>query len=73
MGPVPVQFTYLTGLKRKIFRNARLLGSWDKNGRFSQSWSEAPMADVVADDGCPGFTATVRFDEGEVGRPSSGA
>ena len=67
MGTIPVQFRYLTGLKRKIFRNARLLGTWDQNGRVSPNWSETSMADVVGDDGCPGFTARVEFDETEVG------
>ena len=67
MGTLSVEFRYLTGLKRKIFRNARLLGSWDQSGRFSQTWSETPMADVTAEDGCPGFTATGQFDEREVG------
>jgi hypothetical protein len=32
-----VQFRYLTGLKRKIFLNARLLGTWDHAGRLSQN------------------------------------
>ena len=68
MGTVLVQFRYLTGLKRKIFRNARLLGSWDQNGRSSQSGSETPMADVIAEDGCPGFMATMQFDESEAGK-----
>ena len=68
MATIPVQFRYLTGLKRKIFHDARLVGSWDPAGRSSPSWSEAPMADVMASDGCPGFTATVRFDGSEVGR-----
>ena len=26
------------------------------------------MADVVADDGCPGFTATIQFDDRDVGK-----
>ena len=34
MATIPVKFTYLTGLKREIFRNARLTGSWDENGRI---------------------------------------
>ena len=62
-----VRFRYLTGLKRRIFRNARLTGSWDGAGRFSQVWSEAPMSPGTADDGCPCFTATVQLDEAELG------
>jgi 1,4-alpha-glucan branching enzyme len=68
MATIPVQFRYLTGLKRKIFHDARLVGSWDPAGRSSPNWSEAPMADITASDGCPGFTATVSFDESEVGK-----
>ena len=33
MATVSVQCRYLTGLKRQIFRNARLWGSWDEQGR----------------------------------------
>lgn len=68
MATVSVQFRYLTGLKRKIFRNARLLGNWDHAGRLSQNGSETPMADVTGEDGCPAFTAIVRFDRSEVGK-----
>ncbi len=68
MATVPVQFRYLTGLKRQIFRDARILGSWDQAGRLSQSWSEASMAEMTAEDGCPGFAATVQFAESEVGK-----
>ncbi len=43
MTKIAVRFRYLTGLKRDIFRNARLAGSWDSSGRFAQTWSEMPM------------------------------
>src|SRR5262249_1287834 len=59
---------YLTGLKREIFRNARLAGSWDSSGRFAQTWSETPMTPGRAEDGCPCFTASVDFDDSEVGK-----
>ncbi|HYP66887.1 MAG TPA: alpha-amylase family glycosyl hydrolase [Thiobacillaceae bacterium] len=68
MTNVSVRFRYLTGLKRKIFRDARLLGSWDERGRWSPTWSETPMIDIVAEDGCPGFGITVKFDASEVGK-----
>src|SRR2546428_4336529 len=67
MAKVAVRFRYFTGLKRRIFRNARLTGSWDGAGRFSQVWSETPMSAGTAEDGCPCFTATVRLDEAELG------
>ena len=68
MASITVQFRYLTGLKRKIFRDARLIGSWDESGRWSQSWTETPMTEIVAEDGCPGFSLSVKFDAGEVGK-----
>ena len=67
MPTVAVQFRYLTGLKRRIFRNARLTGNWDSAGRLAQVWSETPMAPGIAEDGCPCFTATVHLDEAELG------
>ncbi|MGO9600038.1 MAG: alpha-amylase family glycosyl hydrolase [Isosphaeraceae bacterium] len=68
MGTLAVRFRYLTGLKRELFRNARLAGSWDGSGRFSAVWSETPMTAGLAEDGCPCFTATVNFDPGEAGK-----
>jgi 1,4-alpha-glucan branching enzyme len=68
MATVPVQFRILTGLKRSIFRNARLLGSWDSSGRLAADWSETPMTPGQAEDGCPCFTATIALDAGEVGK-----
>jgi 1,4-alpha-glucan branching enzyme len=65
---VQVQFRYLTGLERSIFRNARLSGSWDAFGRYSTVWSQAPMTGGVAEDGCLCFTATIDFDAGEAGK-----
>jgi 1,4-alpha-glucan branching enzyme len=67
MAKIVIQFRYLTGLKRDIFRNARLAGSWDSSGRFAQTWSETPMTPGSAEDGCPCFTANVLFDDSEVG------
>jgi 1,4-alpha-glucan branching enzyme len=64
---IAVQFTYFTGLSRPIFRNARLLGSWDGQGHFSSAWTERPMTEIVAADGCPAFTAAVEFADGEAG------
>ncbi len=68
MATIAVHFRFLTGLKRKIFRDARLLGTWDDNGRWSQGWTETPMMEIVAEDGCPGFGLIVKFDAGEVGK-----
>jgi 1,4-alpha-glucan branching enzyme len=67
MSTVSVQFRYFTGLQRSIFRHARLIGNWDASGRWSERTSETPMTDVILDDGCPGFVATLSFDASEVG------
>jgi len=57
---ITVDFVYLTGIRRSLFSNARLAGDW--NG-----WADTPMADCTADDGCPGFTSTVTFDDSRAG------
>jgi 1,4-alpha-glucan branching enzyme len=62
MSTQTVEFRYLTGLTRAIFRNARLRGSWNTNGRYSNDWTESPMQEVAGDDGCPMFTASVALD-----------
>lgn len=65
--PTPIQFTYLTGLRRNIFRNVRLTGSWDENGRYSNQWPIIPMQQTTSEDGCPCFTATVQLDDSQIG------
>jgi hypothetical protein len=35
MALIPVQFEYITGITRSFLSNARLIGSWDGNGRRS--------------------------------------
>src|SRR5262249_50889942 len=62
MAKQTVDFEFITGLKRPIFRNARLRGSWDSNGRFSTTWTESPMQEDVGADGCPRFRASVSLD-----------
>ena len=58
-----VDFHYHTGLKRSIFRNAVLRGSWDAGGRFADIWLiDTPMEEVVGKDGCPVFRASVALD-----------
>ncbi|HEV2759603.1 MAG TPA: alpha-amylase family glycosyl hydrolase [Acidimicrobiales bacterium] len=61
---ITVGFSYLTGMRRRMFRNPRLAGSW--NG-----WEETPMVEVTAEDGCPAFTATVQFDDAQAGQEMS--
>jgi len=52
-----VEFQFITGLKRAIFRNARLRGSWNGNGRYSDNWTESPMQEEIGVDCCPIFKA----------------
>jgi 1,4-alpha-glucan branching enzyme len=62
MATKSVTFEYMTGLKRPIFRNARLRGSWSSSGRYSDDWTERPMQHKTGDDGCPMFAASVSLD-----------
>lgn len=57
-----VEFQFITGLKRAIFRNARLRGSWNENGRYSDNWTEVAMQEETGSDGCPVFVASVVLD-----------
>ncbi|MBV8882763.1 MAG: alpha amylase C-terminal domain-containing protein [Chroococcidiopsidaceae cyanobacterium CP_BM_RX_35] len=67
MPTIPIQFTYLTGLRTDIFRNARLTGSWDQNGHYSNQWTSIPMQQTSGEDACLCFTATVELDDSQVG------
>jgi 1,4-alpha-glucan branching enzyme len=60
-GMISVRFTYITGLKRPVFRNARLAGSWN-------NWAEIPLQEIIAEDGCPAFAAAVHFDDALAGQ-----
>ena len=63
-----VQFVYATSLKRRIFSNPRLKGSWNQHGRQSEVWSEHAMTETTGEDGCPTYVAKVDFDPGEMGK-----
>jgi len=58
---ITVRFMYITGIKRGLFHNARLSGTWN-------SWVDIPMRDIVAEDGCPAFEVTVNFDDALAGQ-----
>ncbi len=62
MAKILVEFQFITGIKRRIFRNARLCGSWDGNGKYSDNWKESLMAEDIGEDGCPIFSGTVSLD-----------
>jgi 1,4-alpha-glucan branching enzyme len=57
---ITVRFLYLTGIKRRLFRAARLSGSWN-------DWLEIPMEEITGDDGCPAFRAVMRFEDARAG------
>ncbi|GAB3902774.1 hypothetical protein GCM10028803_30030 [Larkinella knui] len=61
MATQTVTFLYLTGIKSPLFSNARLRGSWDETGHFSEQWTETPMQAITADDGCPAFQLSIPF------------
>ncbi|HMH24589.1 MAG TPA: alpha-amylase family glycosyl hydrolase [Puia sp.] len=62
-----VSFRYKTGIKKDLLNNARLRGSWDPQGVYSDQWTESPMQPIVADDGCPGFGVSLDFQTGQPG------
>src|SRR5437588_12115016 len=63
-----VEFRLVSGLKRSIFRNARLRGSWDTNGNFSNQWTDSPMSEEVGEDGCPVFKGRAQLDLAGLGK-----
>jgi 1,4-alpha-glucan branching enzyme len=63
-----IQFEFIVGLKREIFRNARLQGSWNAAGRYSDQWIESPMQEAIGADGCPIFKASVKLDTTDQGK-----
>jgi 1,4-alpha-glucan branching enzyme len=65
---IPVRFVYSTGMKKDLFQNARLRGSWDRNGRYTEQWTENTMEPGVLENGSIYFTATVALNEAEAGR-----
>ncbi|MGP0091548.1 MAG: alpha-amylase family glycosyl hydrolase [Xanthobacteraceae bacterium] len=67
MAQLQVRFEWVTGLKRPIFRNVRLMGSWDEKGRYSSDWRAVAMQEFQASDGCPAWRAAVAFDAAQLG------
>jgi 1,4-alpha-glucan branching enzyme len=63
-----VDFQFITGVKRAMFSNARLRGSWDTNGRYSDDWTESPMREEMGADGSPMFRAAVDLDLVDAGK-----
>ena len=67
MARLRVRFEWLTGLKQPIFRNVRLVGSWDRHGRYSNEKRIVAMKKFTAPDGCPAWRADVRLDDAQRG------
>ena len=67
MAQIVVTFTFHSGVKRHLFQNVRLSGSWDANGMFSNQWTQTPMAESQDETGCDAFSASVSLDASQVG------
>ncbi len=67
MAVLTVQFTFHSGIRRHLFTNLRLSGSWNEAGEYSSQWSEVPMTPAVDETGCDAWTAAVTFDSAHSG------
>ena len=63
-----MKFVYDTGIRRSLFHNVRIAGSWDAAGKLSDEWTETPMHEVSSPDGAITFEAEVRLAASEVGK-----
>src|SRR5580704_17571999 len=67
MASITVSFTFHSGVKRPLFSNVRLSGSWNAAGQFSNQWSVTPMAASLDETGCAAFDTSVSFDDSQAG------
>jgi 1,4-alpha-glucan branching enzyme len=67
MAQIIVNFTFHSGVKRSLFRNVKLSGSWDAISKFSTQWTQVPMTASQDETGCPAFNASVSFDASDKG------
>ena len=67
MAQIEVTFTFHSGLRRHIFRNVRLSGSWNDGGQYSDQWAVVPMTASPDETGCDAFEASISFDASETG------
>jgi 1,4-alpha-glucan branching enzyme len=63
-----LKFVYDTGIKRKLFRNVRLFGSWDSHGVHSEQWTETAMRESVGPDGARLFEAEFELSTSQYGK-----
>ena len=59
MAQIVVTFVFHSGVKRHLFQNVWLSGSWDANGVFSNQWTQTPMVESQDETGCDALTASV--------------
>ena len=52
VSPIMIDFTFHSGLKRQLFSNVRLSGSWNSSGRFSHQGTQTPMTAARDEIGC---------------------
>src|SRR4029077_13539589 len=62
MATKSIEFPFLTGLRRQIFRHPRLVGTWDVNGLYSDQWSESAMQEITGEGGCLVFKGSASLD-----------
>jgi 1,4-alpha-glucan branching enzyme len=67
MSHIEVTFNFYTGLRKDLFARPRLKGSWDSQGRFSDTWSTRRMDVIQSFDECPAFSSAIQFDASQVG------
>lgn len=65
-----VQFHYNSGIPADelLISSARLEGSWDSLGAFTENFTAVEMLPYSSEDGCQSFTANVQLAESGVGR-----
>ena len=57
-----MKFLFVPGLRGEPFRNVRLTGSWDVNGRYSETWSTVEMEPIPWEHGAVAYRASVELD-----------
>ena len=71
MATLPVRCEYRSGVTTNLFTAARLTGSWDGNGKWSNAWSTVPMTVGRSENGDISFSATIDLDAEEAGKDFS--
>jgi len=66
-----LKFIYDTGIRRQLFRNVRLVGSWDSAGKYSDTWSATALHEASGPDGARIFEAEIQLDASEHGKTFS--